>query len=305
VLFLDSVLAMTRGNPLKPFNFLSYLNPSYGHHIGVFATEKGQTLMAQIRYPMGAHSAHLTFLVPGETCNLIALPGLLEHLAYKAGGWGALNLIGEVDEHTLVFEAFRRAGFSIYAWQRIWLFNDIPPRKSVSRGGNGSKKSALCWSYPSSIDSIAIHSLYQSVVPALVMPIELVTDNHLQGLVCRQNGDITAYADLTYGPRGIWVQPFILPETENVLDVLSDLLVNLPHRFGRPVYLCVRSYQAWLESALEDISAQIGPRQAVMVKHMAVTQKSLAILSQAVLDKGAAEATVQVAHVEPVIQLKK
>ena len=260
--------------------------------------------MAQIRYPSGAHSAHLTFLVPGETCNLIALPGLLENLAYQAGGWGALNLIGEVDEHTLVFEAFRRAGFSIYAWQRIWLFNEIPARKPSQNGKTGDK-SAPCWSFPASTDMIPIHSLYQSVVPALVLPVEPVADNRLQGMVCRQNGEITAYADITYGPKGIWVQPFILPETERVLDILSDLLLNLPRRFGRPVFLCVRSYQAWLESALEDISAQIGPRQAVMVKHMAVTQKSMAVLRQAVLENGAAEASVQVAHIEPVIRYQK
>lgn len=296
---------MTRGNPLKPFNVLSYLNPSYGHCIGVYSARGGQSLMAQVRYPMGAHSAHLSFLVPGESCNIIALPRLLEHLAYQAGSWGALNLIGEVDEHTLVFEAFRRSGFSIYAWQRIWLFNDIPAERTVQNGDGHVGDASSGWSVPGSTDVIAIHNLYQSVVPALVMPVEPVADNHLHGLVYRQNGEITAYADIIYGPKGIWVQPFILPETENVLDILSDLLVNLPRRFGRSVYLCVRSYQAWLESALEDISAQVGPRQAVMVKHMAVTHKSMAVLRQAVLEKGAAEASVQVAHVEPVIRYEK
>ncbi len=259
--------------------------------------------MAQIRYPKGAHSAHLTFLVPGETCNIIALPRLLEHLAYQAGSWGALNLIGEVDEHTLVFEAFRRSGFSIYAWQRIWLFNEIPARRPSQNGdGFGESDGATGWMVPNSSDVFAIHNLYHSVVPALLLPVEPAVDNHLHGMVYRKNGEITAYADIIYGPKGIWVQPFILPETENVLDVLSDLLLNLPRRFGRPVHLCVRSYQAWLESALEDISAQIGPRQAVMVKHMAVTRKSLATLRQAVLENGVAEASVQVSRAEPVIR---
>ncbi len=142
------------------------------------------------------------------------------------------------------------------------------------------------------------------MVSALILPIEPVADNHLHGLIYRQNGEITAYADIIYGPKGIWVQPFILPETESVLDILSDLLLNLPRRFGRPVYLCVRSYQAWLELALEDISAQIGPRQAVMVKHMAIPQKTLAMLRQAVMENGAAEPSVQVAHAGPVIRYK-
>jgi hypothetical protein len=304
VLFLDSVLALTRGNPLKQFNFLTYLNPTYGFHTGVYATEGGQSLMGQIRYQMGAHSAHLAFLTPGETCNLIALPVLLEHLAHTAGTWGALNLIGEVDEHTLVFEAFRRSGFSIYAWQRIWLFNEIPPQKLAANKDESGKPG---WCTPSSEDVIAVRNLYQSLVPALVLPVEPVADTRLHGMVYRQRGEITAYANVIYGPKGIWVQPFIHPETEKVLELLSELLLNLPHRAGRPVYLCVRSYQAWLESALEDISAQIGPRQAVMVKHMAITQKSLAALRQPVLENGRAEPSVQVAHIEPIIDtnLKK
>ncbi len=301
MLFLDSVLALTRGNPLKQFNFLTYLNPTYGFYTGVYATEGGQSLMGQIRYPRGAHSAHLAFLAPGETCNLIALPALLEHLAYQAGTWGALNLMGEVDEHTLVFEAFRRSGFSIYAWQRIWLFNEIRSQK-LAAPGNGAGKPG--WCSPSPVDGVAVRSLYQSLVPALVLPVEPVADTRLHGLVYRQRGEVTAYADVVYGPKGIWVQPFIHPETENVLDLLSDLLLNLPHRAGRPVYLCVRSYQAWLELALEDISAQIGPRQAVMVKHMAITQKSLAVLRQPVLENGRAEPSVQVAHIEPTFDLK-
>jgi hypothetical protein len=301
VLFLDSVLALTRGNPLKQFNFLTYLNPTYGFYTGVYDTDGGQALMGQIRYPMGAHSAHLAFLTPGETCNLIALPVLLEHLAYMAGTWGALNLIGEVDEHTLVFEAFRRSGFSIYAWQRIWLFNEIPPQKlAAGKVGTGQPG----WCTPSSEDVIAVRNLYQSLVPALVLPVEPVADTRLHGMVYRQRGEVTAYANVTYGPKGIWVQPFIHPETENVLELLSDLLLNLPRRAGRPVYLCVRSYQAWLESALEDISAQIGPRQAVMVKHMAITQKTMAALRQSALENGRAEPSVQVAHIEPIIDRK-
>jgi len=297
VLFLDSVLALTRGNPLKSLNFLSYLNPKYGIYTGVFTADGRQSLLGQIRYPLGAHSAHLAFLIPGETCNMIALPGLLEHLAYQAGSWGALNLIGEVDEHTLAFEAFRRSGFSIYAWQRIWQFTKFPFPATPS----GTRPDGRAgWCHPSANDLIAVRNLYQSVVPALVLPIEPVIEAGLHGLVYCQRDEITAYADIVYGPIGIWVQPFILPETGDVLEVLSKLLLNLPHQGERPVWLCVRSYQAWLESALEDINAQVGPRQAVMVKHMAIPQKTPAMLRNAALEQTRAEPTVQVAHIKAV-----
>ena len=295
MLFLDSVLELTRGNPLKSFNFITYLNPKYGIYTGVFTADGKQSVLGQIRYPLGAHSAHLAFVVPGETCNMIALPGLLEHLAYQAGSWGALNLIGEVDEHTLAFEAFRRSGFSIYAWQRIWQVNKLT-FPEVAPKPKANERSF--WCRPSSTDVIAIRSLYQSVVPALLLPVEPVTETRLHGLVYHQQDEITAYADIIYGPQGIWVQPFILPETENVLDVLSKLLLNLPRQNGRPVYLCVRSYQAWLESALEDISAQASSRQAVLVKHMAITQKTMAAIRQEALEKNRAEPSIQVAHIK-------
>jgi hypothetical protein len=63
--------------------------------------------------------------------------------------------------------------------------------------------------------------------------------------------------------------PLIHPDAADVGANLSALIGGLPNRAGRPVYLCVRSYQAWLEPVLEDLGASAGPRQAVMVKHLA------------------------------------
>lgn len=250
---------------------------------------------------MGSHSAHLAFLMPGETCNLIALPGLLEHLAAKAGEWGALNLIGEVDEHTLVFEAFRRSGFSIYAWQRIWQFDK-------SSEGNPAlewkaDKSDSDWGLPSGPDTLAVRLLYQSLVPAFVLPIEPVIDSQLHGLVYRCRGEVIGFAEIISGPLGTWIQPFFHPATENVLEALSSLIGKVAKRSARPIYLCVRSYQAWLESALEDIHAQTGPRQAVMVKHMAVTQKTPATIRQTVLENSRVEPSVQIVHAESLFEM--
>ena len=62
--------------------------------------------------------------------------------------------------------------------------------------------------------------------------------------------------------------PLIHPEVADVSAKIVSLVNHLPDRRNRPVYLCVRSYQAWLEPALEDLSAHTGERQAVMVKHL-------------------------------------
>jgi len=86
-------------------------------------------------------------------------------------------------------------------------------------------------------------------------------------LIC--DGDTKCYVSLASGAQGIVMTPLIHPEATNVEMKLSSLLNCIPERRGRPVYLCVRSYQAWLEPALEDLGANAAPRQAVMVKHLA------------------------------------
>jgi hypothetical protein len=63
--------------------------------------------------------------------------------------------------------------------------------------------------------------------------------------------------------------PLIHPEARDVGAKLATLINNLTDRKNRPVYICVRSYQAWLEPVLADLGAQAGQRQAVMVKHLA------------------------------------
>jgi len=61
------------------------------------------------------------------------------------------------------------------------------------------------------------------------------------------------------------------------------------------VYLCVRSYQAWLEPVLEDLGAHAAAqRQAVMVKHLARFLKA----EQAVRAKQPAGVTVQPSRID-------
>jgi len=71
--------------------------------------------------------------------------------------------------------------------------------------------------------------------------------------------------------------PLIHPEANDVSEKLSALISNLPDRRIRPVYICVRSYQAWLEPVLEDLGAKAAERQAVMVKHLVHRVKDAAL----------------------------
>lgn len=259
VLPLDSARTLTRGNPLGAAALLSYLNPRR-HSYTAISTENDISLMGQVAQQYGETFARLSFMAPsavldgGETA-------LLDHLAAQAGEWGALHLLAEVDEQSMVFKSLRKSGFSMYAWQRVWRLTD-----ALANEGRGM------WQMPSSTDMLAVQSLYSQIVPALIQPVEPMP-RQPSGLVCRTEGGLQAYAALTCGPAGIFVQPFILPDAGCVPESLAALLREIPNRNGRPVYVCVRSYQAWLESALEGLGAEAGPRQAVMVKHLAKLQK--------------------------------
>jgi hypothetical protein len=95
----------------------------------------------------------------------------------------------------------------------------------------------------------------------------------MKGLVYYVDDELMAYAEIRYGQQGIWVKPFIHPDIRDITELVRDLLINLPNRHSRPVYFCIRSYQSWLENALEDLQADPGPMQVVMVKHLAVAKK--------------------------------
>ncbi len=288
-LSLDSVLALTHGEKLGPAAFFSQLSPTNAIYTGVCRpTDGNSAFLGQIQYPLGSRSAHLSYLMPASAQESPDLPDLLDHLTCQAGEWGAFHLRAEVDEHSPMFEALRQVSFSLYAWQRIWQYT-----QDSDRG-----RPEYSWQPPRSIDGIAVQSLYQSVVPALIQSVESLTSSHLHGLVYRREGELLAYADLVYGPRGIWVQPFIHPEIEDALELLVDLLRSLPHRRKRPIYLCVRSYQAWLESALEDLSIEASHRQAVMVKHLAITRKATQTLRVPILENGHAEPSAPLVHVK-------
>jgi hypothetical protein len=251
VLFLDSARSLTRGNPLGAMALLAYLDPRRNLYTAI-ASDEDETLMGQVILNERETSARLTFLAPAGNVNGLAFP-LLDHLAAKAGDWGALHLLAEVDEDMPAFKSLRQAGFAMYAWQRVWK---LPEFKS------GATKNA--WRPVAETDWPAIQSLHGQIVPALIQPVDALP-KQASGLVCRAGLEIQAYVRESSGPAGVWLQPLVPPDS--VCD--TERLAALPGWGARPVYICVRSYQAWLESALEDLGAKAGPRQAVMVKRLA------------------------------------
>jgi hypothetical protein len=122
-------------------------------------------------------------------------------------------------------------------------------------------------------DEPAVRTLYQTLVPPLVQTAEPYPGPDVRRLVYRYNGEMIAYIESNSGPRGIYLKPIIHPAAENPLELLSET-IKLFQGLGKPVYLQMRSYQAWLTPFLEELKAETSIHFALMVRRLAVLQYS-------------------------------
>jgi hypothetical protein len=288
--FLDSTLLLTRGSQQITGALFSYLAPS----LGIFTcVSNGETspdgrMIGQFIHPAGSPFSHLTFLAPLAALESCSISALVEYMMALSGERGALRLLADVDEQSGAFEALHRCGFVVYSRQCIWQLDGQPT----------SEPPKHTWRLLTDLDMIPVRNLYNNLVPGLVQQIEPFAQSKATlpkaalpiGMVYYQNGELLAFVELKYGPRGIWVQPFIHPDTEDVQQVLLDLLNKIPDRRSRPVYICVRSYQAWLELAIDELGGKAGPRQAVMARQLVTPQRVERMFALPALEGGQAEA---------------
>jgi len=251
---LDTARTLTRGNPLGAARWLAYMNPAR-HVYSAIANGENESVLGGIIHSRDETFAKLLYLAPSSQLTHPDLPALIENLSAQAGSWGAFHVLAEVDETGEAFVPLRKAGFSVYAWQRMWEISEV----TESSSGFG-------WTRVRSINLPTVQSLYHQIVPPLLHPIEPQPKIALGWM---SNDGAKCYVSVTHGVYGIVLTPLIHPEARDVSVKLAALISNLPDRRNRPVYVCVRSYQAWLEPVLADLGAKSGTRQAVMVKHLA------------------------------------
>ena len=264
VVSLDAIRMLTRGNPLGAVGLLAYMNPArqiYGAIAASSEEQKGDgdgrkdSVLGGIIQNRGEHHAKLLYLAPSSNLHHPEFVNLMENLAQEAGTWGAFHIRAEADENGDAFAHLRKSGFAVYAWQRMWDVSDVtrPAEKSE-------------WKRVRSVHLPAVQSLYHQIIPPLMQPVEPAPDNPTGWI---SNDGVKCYAGVSQGVYGIVLTPFIHPEAADVGEKLASLISGFPDRRSRSVYVCVRSYQAWLEPVLEDLGAKAGSRQAVMIKHLA------------------------------------
>lgn len=271
-------------------NLLTAINPAYDVLTAVCEPdESGKRLISQIRFQIGSQSAKLGFLILDED-DEGAITALLEEMIKTAGTWGALNVTCELESDALFYEAFRHADFNVWAKQKFWRFKRVPREYMAGK---------FQWRVWHSDDARAMRGLYNAVIPKLFHNLEPLSLRAMLGMVYyNAEGVLQAYADMVYGPRGIWILPIIHPTTADKPEVLLGLLSGLPFPGKRPIYMCVRSYQPWLEGVLGRMDAEVSPEQVLMVKHLAIKQKVSNKLEVRSLESGHADTGLPVVHFE-------
>lgn len=290
-LFLDSARILIHGPALIPVGaFLTFLGPST--RIFTYRCENesqlGLPLIGQVTCMTGATNARLSFLAPENGLVPADISVLSDFLAMEMGKRGVFHILAEVDESSLVFPMLRRAGFAIYARQRIWRVDGSAVAETIP----------VTWRACKPRDVIGASSLYCNVAPGLVQQVEPLPKRNMKGLVYYQNGEIRAYIELKSGRNGIWVQPFVHPDAQGFEQHMAQMLLNLPSRRDRPLFVCIRTYQSWLEPALEAMGAQPGPQQAVMVRHLTVTRRVKQPYPLAAINGTRPEPTAPIARLE-------
>jgi len=263
-LYLDMSLELTRSMTVVPVGaLLSYVAPATGIYTFVAKDDRNPSskVVGQFAYNPASSNAQLTFLSPESALTASHTLSLLDHLAQQAGRHGAYNLLAEVNERSVAFEVLRKAGYAIYARQRIWKTTKTQTHES-SR-----------WHTATERDIGSVRQLYTSLVPALVQQTETAPWEQINGLVCYQENDLIGYVHLVDGPHGILAQPILHPNVEQVSEHLNEIVTSTPNRRALPLYFVIRSHQAWLELYLTEMGAEAGPYQAVMVKRLALLQK--------------------------------
>ncbi len=260
--FLNNEAYLTDGSGgLTRSAILSPLSSFTGIFTFVSTSNGGQPLLGQVHHEAEDAVAYCRFLAPEDELN--SASPMLEHMLKCVGERGAQSLVIEVEEGSQMFSILRKAGFSIYARQRVWRLDKAP----------STPESHSHWRPMLSRDQLAMQLLRNRLLPGEVQQIETDVDKPRDGYVYYRNGELLAFAEVKRGRHGIWLQPFVDLNAEPFDEILFDLLAKLHPRASRPLYIGLRSYQNWLEGALIDLEAQPSPRQAVMVRRTVVPLK--------------------------------
>ena len=264
---------------------MSFLGFATNSYTALWEEDSQACWFGRASHAEGEVCSRLDFVARAHASQPEDLVFLLEELIRVCGTWGARYILADIPTGSDLLPAFRRADFSVWSQERIYRYRgDFSPR---GKGGNP-------WRQWTDRDVKAMQALHRSVVPRLFQNIEPLSRKKAQGLAaCDQSGKLIAFADLVYGPKGIWLQPMLDPEVD-APDLLRDLVLAVPNRFGRAVYLSARSYQARLGASLAGQPFSLEQEISRMTRPLVIQDKLPALEGQTVYETNNNEGGVPV-----------
>lgn len=262
---LDSEIACTKHTYSANGAVISNMLPQRGLHTLVARMDK-QQVVGQFRFRSDEDHARITYIAPGLEADEDDTLWLyvMDAMAREAGKYHAHTLIAEVEEDTSLFETLRTAGFAVYARQQIWRW--MPDHGKITA-------SSITLQERGEADEPDILKLVVNTVPTLVQQI-LAPAPDAEGWIHWGKSELDAFFAVTTGKHGLYMVPYIHPDITAATElVMRSALAMGQQKSSQPIYVCVRRYQEWIATCLEALGLEPGPRQAVMVKHIAAGVK--------------------------------
>ncbi len=186
---------------------------------------------------------------------------LLDYAIVEAGQRGVHSVVAEVDELAPELVLLRQAGFAVYTRQDIWMVTRLDRRNGTIH--------KLTLDRRQQTDDWDVQLLYANMVPRLVQlvePMPLLADGDTW--VLRDGANLAAFVHVHRGQASAWLRFFIHPDAEmDAAEIVAAALDMAFQKETEVVYCCVRRYESWLPSALEESGFTLSASQAVMVKH--------------------------------------
>lgn len=255
---LDSEVGLTRDARGPHSLLLSSLIFSRGLYTFVSRSDV-QPVVGQFRYRPDDINAHIVYLAPTLEASSDDTVWLhtLDAMAREAGKHGAHALVAEVETSSNLFETLRTARFATYARQVIWRHDPITGM--VDTVGLADETSD---------DQLGVMSLISNTVPKMLQQVATPSSD-MDGLVYRKDGRVEAHIAVSEGAHGVYLLPHLHPDLlPEAADIITSAIATVERASKVPVYVCVRMYQNWLDSALETLDFECYTEQAVMVKQL-------------------------------------
>jgi len=280
---LDSVRLLTRGEPFNLRNVMRRVSPTVFQDALIWEVDESRTTFGQIEKSESFNFAQMSYMGGFDYPDNSVIALILEELSGFAQEWGALGVLADLPEHSPLFEGFRLAGFTIWARQSIYIFAKIPVE---------DKQASSTWREYQSTDKHSLSRLNKKQIPAFSQPmVPLSRKSEMRLVAMSPKNECVGYADISVGPKGVWVQPLFDCHANNA-DLLTGLSAAIPNPAARPIYLCTRSYQPQLGNFAESVGYEKVGSQVLMVKQLVLREQVDQREIKSLFEKGSIEGSV-------------